>query len=158
MLADGEAALAQGDWAAARVAFEAAVDAEETAAAWEGLSWAMWWLSDADATIAARERAYRLYKEAGDAGGAARTAAWLASDFLDFRGEDAVAVGWLQRARRALDGQPPSPDLGWVEVIEGDAALNLASDPETAIAQARRAAQLGREFGVPYLEALGLGL
>ena len=35
------------------------------AATLEGLSWAAWWLDDAEAVFDARERAYRLYRDAG---------------------------------------------------------------------------------------------
>jgi len=42
----GWAELRAGRWEAAREAFAAA---EETAASLEGLSWAAWWLDDADA-------------------------------------------------------------------------------------------------------------
>ena len=37
----------------------------ETPEAFEGLSWAAWWLDDAEAVFEAREHAYRLYKGAG---------------------------------------------------------------------------------------------
>ena len=86
--------LRAGRWEAARAAFEAA---DETAEALEGLSWAAWWLDDAETVFDARERAYRRYREDGDVAGAARMATWLAADELDFHGAAAVAQGWLQR-------------------------------------------------------------
>ncbi len=46
---------------------------------------------------------------ADDICGAARAATWLASAYLDFRGEDAIAVGWLQRARQLLTDVLRSP-------------------------------------------------
>ena len=76
---DGWAALGEGLWDVARARFGEAVAAEETPEAFEGLSWAAWWLDDADVVFAARERAYRLYKKSGDPVGAARMArGWLA--------------------------------------------------------------------------------
>ena len=51
--------------------------------------------------------------------GAARVAVWLAWDYWAFRGEDAVANGWLQRARRLLDGQPALRERAWLELREG---------------------------------------
>jgi hypothetical protein len=71
---------------------------------------AAWWLDDGELTIESRERAYRLYRERGDAAGAARMAIWLAWDYLAFRGEPVVARGWLQRAHRLLDGLDPVPE------------------------------------------------
>jgi hypothetical protein len=102
-IADGTAALKRGEWEDARDAFAAALAAEETGAAWEGLGWAAWWLSDEATTLRAREAAYRAFRGEGDDASAGRVAAWLASDFREFRGEDAVARGWLVRAHRLLD-------------------------------------------------------
>ncbi|MGH2714736.1 MAG: hypothetical protein ACRDM7_12775, partial [Thermoleophilaceae bacterium] len=76
----GWAELAEAHWDAARACFEEALAAEETPEAFEGLSWAAWWLDDAEAVFEARERAYGLYRRAGDPAGAARMATWLASD------------------------------------------------------------------------------
>jgi len=62
---------------------------------WESRSWAAWWEEDGAAAIEAREHAYREFKAAGDARGAARMALWLGLDHIEFRGEQAVAQGWL---------------------------------------------------------------
>jgi LuxR family maltose regulon positive regulatory protein len=153
----GWAALGEGRWETARLRFTEALSAGESPEALEGLSWAAWWLDDGEAVFDARERAYRLYGESGDAGGAARMAAWLASDQLDFRGATAVAGGWLRRAHRLLDPLEPGPDHGWLAFLEG--YLQYASgDSEQAAALARRTAELGGRFGVPDLEMLGLAL
>jgi DNA-binding NarL/FixJ family response regulator len=157
-LAHGAAALARGDWEAAREAFSAALEAEESGAAWEGLGWAAWWLSDEALTLRAREAAYRAFRSEGDDAAAGRVAAWLSSDFREFRGEDAVARGWLVRAHRLLDPMPESADHGWLALNEGSFALNVELDPERAAEHARFAARLGRELGVADLEAVGLAL
>lgn len=100
-LVRGREALARGDWEQARECFAAA---GETPAALDGLAWTGWWLADERLTIDARERAYRAYRAAGDDGAAARVAAWLATDHREFRGEEAVARGWLRRAQRLISG------------------------------------------------------
>ena len=102
-LSAGWAQLADGEWAAAKAAFADALADEETPEALEGLSWAVWWLDDAEAVFDARERAYRLYRRRGESASAARMATWLAADQLDFRGAVAVARGWLRRAERLLE-------------------------------------------------------
>src|SRR5918994_2212595 len=96
-LATGWARLADGEWDAAKASFEGALADEESPDALEGLSWAAWWLDDAEATFDARERAFRLYRKRGEPASAARMATWLAADQLDFRGAVAVASGWLRR-------------------------------------------------------------
>jgi LuxR family transcriptional regulator, maltose regulon positive regulatory protein len=153
----GWSELREARWAEARERFEAALAAEETPEALEGLSWAAWWLDDGEAVFAAREAAYRLYGERGDAAGAARMATWLAADVLDFSGAWSVASGWLRRARRLLDGLAPGPEHGWLAFHEGYLA-HASGDTEAASALAADATQLGRRFGVPDLEMLGLAL
>jgi DNA-binding NarL/FixJ family response regulator len=157
-LAAGDEALRRGAWEAARGHFEAALAAAESAEAWEGLGWAGYWLHDADLTIGSRERAYRAFRAAGDPAGAGRVAAWLASDFLEFRGEDAVARGWLERSHRMLDDLPDGEDHGWLALNEGAFAMNVNDDLVAAAGLARRGATLGRALGVPDLEAVGLAL
>jgi DNA-binding NarL/FixJ family response regulator len=154
---DGWTELEHARWPEARAAFEAALAAEETAAAQEGLSWAAWWLDDGPAVFAARERAYALYREGGDVRGAARMALWLAVDELDFRSSWAVAGAWLQRAERLLDDIEPGPEHGWLAFHEGFIAHG-GGDTARAAELARTASELGRRLGVPDLEMLGLAL
>jgi LuxR family transcriptional regulator, maltose regulon positive regulatory protein len=149
-------ALGEGNWEGARACFEGALTAEETPEALEGLGWAGYCLDDERLTFDARERAYRLYRQWGDGPSAARVAAWLAADCLEFRGEPAVANGWLQRAHSLLDGLEPGSDHGWLAVHE--ASMLLEEDTATARRLAGRAVELGRRFGAPELEMVGLGL
>jgi LuxR family transcriptional regulator, maltose regulon positive regulatory protein len=109
-------------------------------------------------TFDARERAYRLYVERGDKSAAGRIAAWLAADHLLFRGAPAIANGWLQRAHSLLEGIEPGVDHGWVAIHEGHMAIALEEDTAKARRLAARAVELGRRFGAPELEMLGLGL
>lgn len=153
----GWAELGAGRWGAAREAFEEALALDETATAFEGLSWAAWWLDEADGVFAAREAAYRLYRERGDVAGAARMATWLAADELDFNGAWAVANGWLQRAQRLLDELEPGPEHGWLAFHEGYLA-HAEGDTVRTRELAATAAELGRRFGVADLEMLGLAL
>jgi DNA-binding CsgD family transcriptional regulator len=156
-VARGWSELRAARWVAAREAFEHALAREETPEAFEGLSWAAWWLDDGAAVFAAREAACRLYKQRGHAAGAARMATWIAADQLDFCGAWAVANGWLQRAHRLLDGLEPGPDHGWLAFHEAYLA-HAAGDTATATELAVRAAELGRRFGVADLEMLGLAV
>jgi LuxR family maltose regulon positive regulatory protein len=155
--ASGWAELSAARWDDARAHFRAALAVEETPAALEGLSWAAWWLDDAETVFAARAGAYRLYREQGNAAAAARMATWLAVDQLDFNGAWAVASGWLQRAHRLLDPLEPGPEHGWLAFHEGYLAY-AAGETATARELGRSAAQIGRRLGVPDLEMLGLAL
>jgi DNA-binding CsgD family transcriptional regulator len=151
----GRAALAAGAWEEARARFELALSDGETAEALEGLGWAAWWLGDAEAMFDARERAYALYRSLDDRRGAARLATWLGTDHVDFRGELAVAQGWLGRARRLLADLEPGPEHGWLWVHEAEKLL-LANDAAGARKLATKATELGRELDVVDLEMMGL--
>ena len=93
-------ALSKGSWDEA-LALLAGI--EDDPDALEAAGVAHWWLDNADETIGARERAYRLYRKRGDKVGAARVAAALAWDSVLFGGRTAVARGWLDRAARLLE-------------------------------------------------------
>lgn len=94
----------------------------------------------------AHERAYRLYRAAGDRVGAARIASCLAWDSLLFGGRPAVARGWLERAARLLADEPTCAEHAWLAVREAEVALNQGT-PEVARAAARRAIAIGEETG-----------
>jgi DNA-binding NarL/FixJ family response regulator len=157
-LAAGRDAMAAGAWEDARAAFERAAQSGAGAAAYEGLANTCGMLVDGDASIAARERAYALYREAGDEISAARAAVWLAVDSLDFRYETAVARGWMQRAERLLEGTPPTFELGLMRTFAGHLALMAEHDLATALACAAEGREIARTTGSPDLEVLSLGL
>ena len=151
----GDQALARGAWAEARGAFEAVLRIREIPEALEGLGTAAWWLDLADLVFDSRERAYRLYLAGGDRAGAARVGVWLAWDYWAFRGESAVANGWLQRARRLLDDLPACPERAWLEVREGSLRLLEEGDPVRALALAAEGIRVAQETGSVDLEMLG---
>ena len=47
----GSNALADGGWAEARACFEQALACSDSAEAWDGLSWAWWWLEDGSTAL-----------------------------------------------------------------------------------------------------------
>src|SRR6478609_718960 len=143
----GDDALKRGAWSDARQAFEDAVRLRESPAALEGLGTAAWWLDLADQVFDSRERAYTLYLGEGDHLGAARMAVWLAWDYWAFRGEGAVASGWLQRARRLLEDRPVCSERAWVELREASMSLFEEGDAERAYAMAAEGIRFAREAG-----------
>ncbi len=153
----GYAALKHGRAEEARALFAALVAENGSAEAQEGLSWATLALDDGDATIEARQAAYRLYREAGAPVAAARMAMWLAKDHDDFRGEAALANGWLARARRLLADQPLAPEHGWLPVLECWGTTASERDPQDVAAGARHAIEVATACGDRDLELLGIG-
>ena len=153
-VAGGWEALARGAWGEALNLFRGGEDDPE---ALEGVGVAQWWLDDADATLSARERAYRLYRERGDSIGAARVASALAWDSVLFGGRTAVAQGWLERAGRLLADEPVGPEHAWLAAREAEVALN-AGEPDVALVAARRAIALGREVRREDVQIVGQSL
>jgi DNA-binding NarL/FixJ family response regulator len=151
----GDEAIACGAWAEARTAYEAALRDCETPEALEGLGIAAWWLDLADLVFECREAAYRLYLAREDRAAAARVAVWLAWDSWAFRGEGAVASGWLQRARRLLEDHPSCAERAWLEVREGSLCLLEEGDPERALSLAREGVRIAQEARNVDLEMLG---
>jgi DNA-binding CsgD family transcriptional regulator len=154
-LCAGQAALLRAAWLEARVQFEAALTRGETPQALEGIGAAAWWLSDAPAVFAARERAYRLYRESGEDRNGARIATALAMDYCTFRGRAAIARGWVRRAERLL-GDEICRELGWLLIVKTHIALMIDHDPATTRYFATRAGSLGEALGDVDLEMLAL--
>jgi DNA-binding NarL/FixJ family response regulator len=154
-LQHGDEALSRGAWEQARQVFQQATGKGGSAEAFEGLGTAAWWLDQADLVFDSRAQAYRLYLAAGNPVGAARVAVWLAWDSWAFRGENAVANGWLQRARRLLEGHPPCPERAWLEVREGSLCLLEEGDPVRALALAAEGIHIAQQCGSIDLEMLG---
>ena len=157
-LAAGHAALGRAAWDEARTNFEVAIAACGSAEAWEGLGRAAWWQGDEETTFTARERAFRLYREAGDVTRAAFLAMWIASDHWDFRGDDAVAAAWLRRGRDLLDGHEPCAELGWIALLECDLAFQAKRDPEAARAHAAETLEFARGIGDVDIEVISLAM
>jgi ATP/maltotriose-dependent transcriptional regulator MalT len=118
------------------------------------LAEAAWWLGRLDECIDARERAYRAFEQLGDHRRAGQCAVWLYEHHCQ-RARPAIASGWLQRARRALEGDPECVEHGALllreaELAHGDGRLDEAAE------FAERALVLGRELGSPDVEAEAL--
>ena len=153
----GQAALARGAWEDAVADLSAVVGAEpRDAAAWEALGVAFTAVCDAGRAIEARERAYALYRERGDDLGSARVALDLAYDFIEWRGEMAVANGWLQRGRRLLAGLPPAREHALLRIM--DAFLAMEEDPAAAEAEAGEAVAIATAVRAGDVGVLALAL
>ena len=153
----GRKALADGRFPEARSHFESALALDETGEVTEALGEALWWLHD-PATIDLRERAYRIYRRGSDKRSAARLATALSADYFEFRGETALAQGWMQRAHRLLEGEGECAELGWWHIWDGHATLMISNDADRAIERATAGAAIARRLGIVDMEMLGLSL
>ena len=80
--ADAFALFERGEFSAARAAFEATLLEHETAAAHENLCHLSMALEDLEAAKRHGERAYRMYREAGNAKRAAAAALMIAQAYM----------------------------------------------------------------------------
>jgi LuxR family transcriptional regulator, maltose regulon positive regulatory protein len=157
-LDEAQQALKRGAWEEARRRFEGALAEEETPEALEGLGAAAWWLEDAPAVFASRERAYRLFRGRGDRRAAGRVAAQVGYDYAVFRAESAVSNGWLQRAHRLLDDLDPVPEHVLLALTEAELAYHGEGDLEHVRRLAVRAKELAGHLGLFDLELVGLAV
>jgi DNA-binding NarL/FixJ family response regulator/predicted negative regulator of RcsB-dependent stress response len=155
-LARGYEALAAGDWARAREAFEAALEHDESPQALDGLGRALWWLREEREAIVVRERAYAGFRRDGDLVRAARIALWLSREYALVVENEAAASGWLARAERLLRDVAPGAEQGWLDLARAErarapeesarlaaAALDVAARAGDADLELRALAQLG---------------
>ena len=158
-LAGGHLALEDGEWSKAAVIFTALlVERPTDALALEGRALAAWWLDDAPTVFRAREDAFRLHRLAGDERAAGRVAVWLAWDYDAFRGDYAVASGWLQRARELLAAHRESREFAWLSVRSASFALLDNGHPQEALQYAADAITASRHCGSVDYEMVGRAL
>jgi ATP/maltotriose-dependent transcriptional regulator MalT len=146
---EGLTALGDGDTAAARRAFELALEEGESGEALDGLARALHLERDYEAAAATYERAYAAYRREHDlaaAGRAAVTASWITGNVL---GDWAVRNGWLARARAVLEeAGGDGPERGWLLLTKA------FTEPDAQVREVllREAIAIGRRLGDPDIE------
>jgi LuxR family transcriptional regulator, maltose regulon positive regulatory protein len=155
----GRDALARGAWEDAVATLESAtaMDADD-GLAWELLGTAHSWLQGTDRAIEVRQKAYAIYRERGDDAAAARVSLELANDFYEVRGEMAVANGWFQRARRLLDGLPPSREHALLKIWDSYMSLLGDGSPEAGERYALESKSISEAAGADDTLCLALAL
>jgi ATP/maltotriose-dependent transcriptional regulator MalT len=112
---------------------------------WERYADAAWWTGRIEESIAARQKAYTGYLEAGRD----RQAAWMAArlcieHFL--RDEPAVGAGWFARVQRHAKDLPDCVEVGFAALLEAT-MLRFAGNPASALPSAERAVEIAQRFG-----------
>ena len=132
LLISGRNALACGEWEKAKNLLEEALEEKESAQVLEELAWAYWWLNDAAGVFDMRIKAYNLFLAGDNKSGAARTSCWIGLDYIEFKGEFAVANGWFQRAENLLEGLPDSPELAMIKLLRARWSFQVEKNSEQA--------------------------
>jgi ATP/maltotriose-dependent transcriptional regulator MalT len=148
--------LARHDWQACHELVHG-LSVEEPAAEAERLyvlADALWWLGRVEESIEARQAAHRVFESLDEHRWAGMCAIWLYQDHC-LRARPAAASGWLQRARRALDGDTSCVEYGALLLREAEAAHG-GGRLDQAAELAERARAIGRELASADLEAEAL--
>jgi DNA-binding CsgD family transcriptional regulator len=151
-------AIDAGDWKTARDLYETLTRETNAPEAWAGLAEAAWLQQDSRLMIDARLAAYRLYRERGADVAAAKMAIALGNDFLDFRGDAAVANGWFKYAARLLKPLPPSAEHARLSVWEARLALIGRQDTAEGARLAEESLRLAREINCHDVEVLATAM
>jgi pentatricopeptide repeat protein len=146
-------AMANGQWKEARHLLEQQLPQNPSAEIFEELARACWWLNDFTALFDYRLKAYETSIQIGDKRGAARNAGWLGIDYLEIKGEFAIANGWFQRAANLLQDVDDCWELAFITLLRArvcfmqqptnDAALQLV---EESIAISKRVGSIDGEM------------
>ncbi|WP_337192107.1 BBE domain-containing protein [Streptomyces sp. HUCO-GS316] len=112
------------------------------------------WTSRIEESIVQRTRAYSGYAAAGAARRAAYCA-WMLFYEHQLAGRDAVASGWLRRARNHLNGEPECVEQCYLAWVDAERAQERGAFDE-AMAAARRMTAVARRCGSPDLHAMGV--
>jgi DNA-binding NarL/FixJ family response regulator len=147
-------AVERGAWVEAYELLSAIDPARLGPADLQGLADAAWWLARTEESIAARQKAYAGFADAGEDRPAALAAVRLGIEHF-LREEPSVGAGWLMRARRHLADQPGCVEHGFVALVEATMARFRGDLDEAAVAAAR-ATEIGRGFAHPDLTAMGI--
>ncbi len=129
----GLKALSTGEWEKAKDCFEEALKIDTSPIVLEELAWANWWLNDAQSVFEYRAKAYNLFLEEDDKLGAARNACWIGVDYIEFKGEFAIASGWFKRAESLLEGLPESWEHGMMKILKARWAFMADKNSDLAL-------------------------
>ena len=132
-LSDAHEAVARAEWRAARTIFAEVGVGGLAAEDLERWGDSAWWDCEMAECIAVRQEAFRRYAADGDDRAAARVAIALSEDYLH-RGSSTVAMTWLERASGLLAATPDCRETGQLMRLQSTYQLELANEPEEALA------------------------
>ncbi len=154
LLGAGKSALDRGEWEHARPLLREALAQEESAEALYHLARAEEWAGEYRIAVELYERAFIAYRELGET----RLPALIAGRELSFLhaavyGNEAVAAGWLARARSLARESGRCVEAGWVELAHG----LMTDDPTEKEVHVRAAATIAERFDDANLRFCAMG-
>ena len=152
------AALANaGQWEAARDAYAAVLDGDQTADAHRGLARACWWVGETRRARDHAEQAFAAYDAERRYAEAAMVAVHLCVWHLTNFDNAAAGHGWLARARQAAGRSNDLSVSGWVTLLSGYFADNQ-SEGRRLLEEAAAAAASQQDLDLATMALADLGL
>jgi ATP/maltotriose-dependent transcriptional regulator MalT len=142
------------DWRAVHDDLRRRAPSSLSASDFDLLGESLFWLDRPDESIAVLGEAFRAHVAEGDHAGAVMAAWQLFYDHA-LVGEEALASGWFERARRHARHVEGSAAAGFLHVAENDRALARGGLDE-ALGHADRAVAIGEALGDADLMAMAL--
>ncbi|MCA1683426.1 MAG: LuxR C-terminal-related transcriptional regulator, partial [Actinobacteria bacterium] len=138
----------------ARGCLERALESRESPEALTGLSKVAMIEREYERAIELRERAFDLYKAAGQFARASDGAIWLAFMYVTYCGNFSAALGWKERAESVLVGSEETAAHGWLMLLQAPFSRDPAEREQLAVS----ALAIARRFGDGDLEIDALAL
>src|SRR5215204_6258183 len=133
LLRRGEHAIAAADWETARGCLERALEAGDSPEALTGLSKVAMIEREYERAIELRERAFDLYKAAGQLERASVDAIWLTFMYATYYGNFSAALGWKERAEGVLGGSDETAAHGWLVLLQAPFSRDPAEREKLAL-------------------------
>jgi class 3 adenylate cyclase len=115
----------------------------------------LWWSGEPDPAVETLERAFAAYEHGGRYSEAATVGVRLA--YLALRQLTvSIALGWIARVERMLEGQPESEGHGWLKLMHTAVAVMAENELERGIQLADEAVDLGRRYSNVGIQALAM--
>ena len=147
LLDKGRHELSAGNWVEAKKILEEAVNENPSAEVFEELAQACWWVNDTTSVLIYREKAYQLFLDKNDKYGASRNASFLGIDYLELKGDFAIANGWFTRAETILEGLEPSLEEGLIKLLKGRQAFLTEPTNDSALRLINESIAINKSLG-----------
>jgi len=150
-------AMANGQWKKAHDLLQQELQQNSSAEVFEEIARTCWWLNDFTALFDYRLKAYEAFDQESNKKGAARNATWLGLDYLEIKGEFAIANGWFQRAANLLQDVDDCWELAFITLLKGRISFMQQPDNNAALQLIDESISISRRAGSIDGEMIAMG-
>jgi len=147
LLQQSREALSNGRFGDARKLLDELLLQNPSSEAFEEMGRVCWWLNDFTALFDYRLKAYEAFIQNNNKKAAARNAAWLGLDYLEIKGEFAIANGWFQRAASLLQDEGDCWELAFITLLKARICFMQQPDNDAALQLVEESISISRRVG-----------